>query len=230
MRNICAIFKKQFKDTLKNRMILLQFVMFPLITILMESTVTINDLTPHFFAEIFSVMYMGMAPLVTVSSIIAEEKEKNTLRVLLMANVRPCEYLLGVGSYVWLLCMAGALAIGLTTGYSGTELCSYMIIMAIGFIISLLVGATMGVASKSQMAANSMTVPTMMVLSLLPMISVFNSTVEKVAKYFYTYQIRLFITQLNDGIMSTVGTIVLAASFVAAVVAFTISYRRNGLE
>ena len=61
MKNIFAIFARQFKDTLKNRMILLQFIMFPLITVLMEGTVATEELTPHFFAEMFSVMYIGMA-------------------------------------------------------------------------------------------------------------------------------------------------------------------------
>ncbi len=230
MKNISAIFIRQLKDTLKNRMILLQFIMFPLITVLMENTVSLEDLTPHFFAEMFSVMYIGMAPMVTVSSIIAEEKEKNTLRVLLMANVKPHEYMLGIGSYVWILCMAGAVAIGMNTGYSGRELGLYLLVMAIGFIISLLIGAVIGLFSKSQMAATSMTVPLMIVLALLPMISMFNRTVEKIAKYFYTYQIRLFITELNDDIINTIGIIVLAVSFLAASAVFFIVYRRNGLE
>lgn len=52
---------------------------------------------PNFFVILFFTMYVGMAPLSSMSSIIAEEKEQNTLRVLRMAKVSPFQYLLGIG-------------------------------------------------------------------------------------------------------------------------------------
>ena len=36
MRNIGIIFKKQIKDTFKNKTVLIQFVMFPAMTLIME--------------------------------------------------------------------------------------------------------------------------------------------------------------------------------------------------
>ena len=108
MHNIGVIIKKQIKDTLKNKTVLIQFVMFPVLTLIFENAINIPDMPELFFTKLFSVMYMGMAPLVAVASIIAEEKEKNTLRVLTMANVKAWEYLAGIGIYVWTICMAGA--------------------------------------------------------------------------------------------------------------------------
>ena len=43
-----------------------------------------DNMPDNFFVNLFGIMYIGMTPLVCVSSIIAEEKECNTLRVLLM--------------------------------------------------------------------------------------------------------------------------------------------------
>ena len=108
MHNTGVIIKKQIKDTLKNKTVLIQFVMFPVLTLIFENAIDIPDMPELFFTKLFSVMYMGMAPLVAVASIIAEEKEKNTLRVLTMANVKAWEYLAGIGIYVWTICMAGA--------------------------------------------------------------------------------------------------------------------------
>ena len=108
MHNIGVIIKKQLKDTLKNKTVLIQFVMFPVLTLIFENAINIPDMPELFFTKLFSVMYMGMAPLVAVASVIAEEKEKNTLRVLTMANVKAWEYLAGIGIYVWTICMAGA--------------------------------------------------------------------------------------------------------------------------
>ena len=101
MKHIGAILWKQMKDTLKNKTILIQFLMFPIMTIIMENAIEIENMPEHFFAVLFAVMFIGMAPLTSMSAIISEEKEKNTLRVLLMSNVKPMEYLFGVGVYVW---------------------------------------------------------------------------------------------------------------------------------
>ena len=84
MKNIAAIFKKQIKDTLRNKTVLIQFLMFPAMTLIMNSAVKIPNMPENFFVNLFAAMYIGMAPLVSIAAIIAEEKEKNTLRVLIM--------------------------------------------------------------------------------------------------------------------------------------------------
>ena len=63
----------------------------------MTNSVKIEGMPPDFFVNMFAVMYIGMAPLVAMSAIISEEKEKNTLRVLMMADVTPGQYLAGTG-------------------------------------------------------------------------------------------------------------------------------------
>ena len=103
-----AIFKKQLKDTLQNKTVLIQFIMFPLLTLIMNHTITLEGMPENFFVNLFATMYIGMAPLTSIAAVISEEKEKNTLRVLMMSNVKPYEYLLGIGSYIWLACMLGA--------------------------------------------------------------------------------------------------------------------------
>ena len=48
MRNIKAIFLKQLSDTLKNKMVLLQFLMFPVVVIVMENSVDLEGMPEHF--------------------------------------------------------------------------------------------------------------------------------------------------------------------------------------
>ena len=74
MNNIFIILKKQIKDTLKNKAVLIQFVMFPAMAFIMTKSVKIEGMPSDFFVNMFSVMYVGMAPLVAVSAIISEEK------------------------------------------------------------------------------------------------------------------------------------------------------------
>lgn len=197
INHIWAILWKQLKDTLKNKAILIQFLMFPCMTVIMENTISIDGMPEHFFANLFAIMYVGMAPLTAMSAIIAEEKEKNTLRVLHMCNVNALEYLLGNAIYIVFLCMMGSLVIAFAGGYTGKELLTFMLIMFVGHTISMLAGATIGVFSKNQMMATSLTVPVMMIFSFLPMLSMFNNSIKKIAKFFYSEQLYLLINELN---------------------------------
>ena len=197
MRNIAAVFLKQIKETFKNKTILIQFLMFPVMTVIMENAIKLENMPEHFFVKLFAVMFVGMAPLTCMSSIISEEKEKNTLRALMMSNVRPFEYLAGVGSYVWIMCMAGAVVFAVCGGYKGGEFAAFMLIMAAGILLSSLTGAVVGVFCKNQMSATSVTVPVMMVFSFLPMLSMFNESIERIAKVTYSQQMSILINGIG---------------------------------
>ncbi len=228
MRNVKVIIKKQLKDTLKNKTVLIQFVLFPLMTLVMENAIRLDGMPELFFTKLFSVMYMGMAPLTATSAIIAEEKEKNTLRVLTMANVKSWEYLLGVGVYVWTLCMGGALV--MATGFEKDQIPFYLLVMALGFVLSIVAGACVGVCAKNQMVATSLVMPVMLVLSFAPMLAMFNETIEKVARFFYTQQVRTLLNDMTFALLGTEGAFILAANALLMGMVFITAFRRKGLE
>lgn len=230
IKHIRVILWKQIKDTLKNKTILIQFVMFPILTLIMENAIEIEGMPEHYFALLFGVMYVGMAPLVSMASIISEEKGNNTLRVLLMSNVKPLEYLLGVGIYIWVICMIGALVIGFAGKYSGTALAGFVLILGIGILVSILVGAAIGTWSKNPMMATSISMPVMMIFSFLPMLSMFNETIGKFAKILYSQQINLLLEQVEHIQLSWESVVVIGGNMVVASVLFVVAYRRSGLE
>lgn len=228
MNNISAVFLKQIRETLKNKPILIQFLMFPVLAVIMENAVKIEDMPEHFFAKLFAVMFVGMAPLTCMSSVISEEKEKNTLRVLMMSNVKPVQYLFGVGSYIWIMCMAGAAVFAVLCGYESAEIAKFMPVMAVGIILSILVGAVIGIAAENQMTSVSVTLPVMMIFSFLPMLSMFNETIEKIARVTYTQQISQLVNNNFDKMGESI--IVIAVNFVLAAVLFFLAYRKKGME
>ena len=229
MRNMTAIFKKQVKDTIQNKTVLIQFIMFPLLTLVMSQTITIEGMPENFFVNLFATMYIGMAPLTSIAAVIAEEKEKNTLRVLMMSNVKPYEYLLGVGSYIWFACMLGAAVICAAGGFPLRESLAFMGIMAVGILASLLVGAAIGTWSKTQMMATSITVPVMMIFSFLPMLSLFNDTIAKIAKFIFSQQVSIMLGQVS-ALQAEAGNIcILAINMVVFTALFTFSYKKCGL-
>ncbi len=224
--HIKAILWKQIKDTLKNKTILIQFVMFPVMTVIMENAIELQNMPAHFFANLFAIMYVGMAPLTSIAAIIAEEKEKNTLRVLQMSNVKGGEYLLGNLIYIFIICMLGSLVIGLAGGYTGKTLLTFMAIMAAGHLISAILGAAIGVISKNQMSATSLTVPVMMIFSFLPMLSMFNETIAKVAKVVYSQQLHLLLQDIQHPELSAQCLTVLGVNAVVILGVFIFAYRK----
>lgn len=199
VRRIFAIFKKQLKDTLKNKAILLQFILFPLMSFILTKTIVIGteELSTTYFVVLFAAMYTGMVPNVNMASIMAEEKESNTLRVLMMANVKPMEYLIGVGSYILIMCAVGGLSFGLIGGYTGGELFKFVLVMIIGILTSLILGGAIGMLAKNQMNATSIVLPIAMVAAFLPMLSNFNITIRAFSKFLYTQQVYYLVNDLS---------------------------------
>ena len=229
MRNTTSIFKKQLKDTMQNKTVLIQFIMFPLLTLIMSQTITLEGMPKNFFVNLFATMYIGMAPLTSIAAVIAEEKEKNTLRVLMMSNVKPYEYLLGVGSYIWFACMLGAAVICAAGGFAPREGLAFMGIMSVGILASLLVGAAIGTWSKTQMMATSITVPVMMIFAFMPMLSMFNDTIAKIAKFIFSQQVSIMLSQIKALQPETDNICIVVINMVIFTVLFTLSYKKSGL-
>ncbi len=230
MRIIVTIFKKQLKDTLKNKIVLIQFVMFPALTLVMNNAIKIEGMPENFFVNLYAVMYIGMAPLTSMAAVIAEEKEKNTLRVLLMSNVKPHEYLLGIGSYIWSACMVGAAVICAAGSYRLQERIIFMGIMAIGILASLLAGAAIGVWSRTQMMATSITVLVMMIFSFVPMLSMFNTTIAKMGKFIYSGQISIMLNRISASPLEMENIGIVVANMFLLVILFTSAYKKCGFE
>ncbi|MBQ8842861.1 MAG: ABC transporter permease [Ruminiclostridium sp.] len=230
MKNITAVFLKQVKETFRNKAILIHFVMFPVLVIIMENAIKLENMPEHFFVKLFAIMFVGMAPLICMSSIISEEKENNTLRVLMMSNVKPFEYLIGVGAYVWIMCIIGAVVFAVCGGYSGKDFCVFMLVMSVGILLSALTGAVIGIFSKNQMSATSVSVPVTMVFSFLPMLSMFNESIEKIARVTYSQQMSLLINGIGNTDISVENIAVIGVNFLIAVVLFWGVYKKKGLE
>ena len=230
MKNITAVFLKQIKETFRNKTILIQFLMFPVMVIIMENAIKLENMPEHFFVKLFAVMFVGMAPLTCMSAIISEEKEKNTLRALMMSNVKPFEYLLGVGAYVFIMCIIGAVVFAVCGGYEGKDLLVFMAVMGAGILLSSLTGAVIGVFSKNQMSATSITIPVMMIFSFLPMLSIFNENIEKVARITYSQQMSILINGIGNSAIKPESIIIIAVNFVVASILFTLAFRKKGLE
>ena len=82
MKHVWIILQKQWQDTWKNKAVLIQFIMFPILAAIMKNSIQMDGIPVNFFVNLFASMYVGMAPLISTSSIISEEKEKKHIPVL----------------------------------------------------------------------------------------------------------------------------------------------------
>lgn len=228
-RKITAVLQKQIKDTLKNKEILIQFMMFPLMAVVMTCLVSMEGLPANYFVIMFASMYTGMAPLLVMAAIISEEKEKNTLKVLMLSDVRPMEYLMGVGIYVWICCMIGAVIFAVTGDYKEMELIEFLCIMAVGIIAAMLIGAAIGTWSRNQMMATSLSVPFMLLFAFLPMIATFNDNVKKAADITYSGRISVLLNEIGNEMAIGKSAVVILANMVIAGLLFRFAYQKSGL-
>ncbi|MCL2707295.1 MAG: ABC transporter permease [Dehalococcoidia bacterium] len=230
MRTIKAIFIKQACDTLKNWMVLIQFILFPIMALIMTVLIAkpADDIPNSMFVTMFAAMYAGMTPLVTVASVIAEDKEHKSLRFLVIAGVKPQEYLLGISGFVLTVGLIVAVLFGLIGGFGGVEFVKFVLVLTLGSVASAILGATIGVISKNQQVATATVTPVFMILAFSPMFAEFNETISKMTSFLYTRQVSMLV---NDFDMSLTEPVLIVLANIAVVfVLFVVAYRKKGLR
>lgn len=229
-RIIFAIFQNQIKNVLKNTSVLVLFFVFPVIAFVMTNAMSEQAGQLSFFISVFGTMHAVFTPIVTIASIVAEEKEKNTLRVLIMSNVKPFEYMLSIGGFVLIFTLLTGSVFIAVGSYSGITALKLLLYMAIGCICSIILGLAIGGFSKNMMSANAIAVPVGMLFAFLPMLASFNQAIENISRFTYGQQISNLIADPKHIGFSIVNISVITANFLLLLIAFVIVFRRNRLD
>lgn len=232
IRKIRAVLRKQQKETIKNPIIIIMYIFFPIMSIILTETVAKNkaELPDTYFAVLFAIIFTGLIPIVSMAGTISEEKEKNTLRVLVMSNVKPSEYLLGTGIHLLSLCGIGILLFGIIGAYTGMNLVRFIIILIAGCITSLLAGAAIGIISSSPSGAYSLAIPIAVITAYLPMIAGFSSPVKIVSRFLYTQQINYLIEDPSAENFLIKRFIIIFINFVIFLFTFITLYKKRLLK
>ncbi|HIR02121.1 MAG TPA: ABC transporter permease [Candidatus Aveggerthella stercoripullorum] len=130
-------------------------------------------------------MTVGMVCTMTVLYGIAEEKEKRTLRTLMLANVGASQV---VASKAVVALAASAAVNAVCFFVAGGEpgmLGAYLALGVVGSLPVILFSLVLGLASRDQMTAGVYSVPVLLV-ALVPMFGMANETIEKVSHWLPT--------------------------------------------
>ena len=230
MKSVQAIFTKQALDMFKNKEVLIQFIIFPLVAFVMTELVAKKnaDIPDNMFVLMMSSIFTGMALVTTLSSIIAEDKERKSLRFLVIAGVKPYEYLLGIGGVVFIASTLVSLTFGLMGNFSPENFGKFIVVMMIGAVASILLGSTIGIISKNQQAAVGLAIPLAMILGFSPMISMFNETAKKIFGVLYTQQLNVVVNDFSAAL--TKPLLMMLANIVILVILFVVAYTKKGLR
>jgi len=231
MKIIKAIFTKQAKDMFKNPAVLIMFIIFPAVAFIMTVFVTIpeNDLmSDNMFVTMMAAIFAGMGLITAVAGAIAEDIEQKSLRFLVIAGVKPHQYLLGIGGFFLLAATVTALVFNLIGGFTGMDGLKFLTVMITGTAASILLGATIGMWSKNAQAAGGLATPIAVIIGFTPMIANFNETVEKFAGILYTQQINVIVNDFSTDMQQPL--LVIAANMAVFVGLFVAAYRKKGLR
>lgn len=101
--------------------------------------------------------------------------------------------------------------------------------MAIGMLVSTVMGAAIGILSKNQIAATSISVPVMLIFSFMPMLSMFNEKISKVSRFIYSQQINNLMAKVDHLNMTTENIGVLSVNILIILGVFGMAYKRSQL-
>jgi len=230
MRSAKAIFIKQAKDMFKNPMVLVQFIIFPAVALIMTELISKSneDIPNNMFVTMMAAIFAGMALVTSAAGVIAEDIERKSLRFLVMAGVKPHEYLLGTGGFILLTGMIVSIVFGLIGTFTGTEFAKFMTVMTTSVAASILLGAAIGMLSKNQQAATAISMPIAVILGFTPMIANFNKTVEKAASFLYTQQLNVIVNDFSANFTKAI--IVIGANIAFLTILFVLAYKKKGLK
>ena len=217
---INALFMKQCKDIFKNKQVLILFFVYPIVAYVMTQALPSELGQTQFFISIFCTMHVVFTPIVAATALIAEEREKHTLKVLMMSNVKPFEYLISVGGFIFGCTMITGVSFVFLGGYEGSDVVKVLVAMAVGCLCSMVLGGAIGMSSKSMTGANATAVPLGLLLSFGPLLSGFNEDIRKVSRVLYSQQISDLMNAPGNSDGTVERVIVIAVNFLVVLVLF----------
>ena len=238
LRKTVALLGKDARDMVRNPTMLVCCLLPLAFIVLFDKTMGANvDANGEAAQSAFDAMMLSYALLFTstmVSSMatttaIAEEREKSTLRTLMLANVGAGQILLSRGMVALAVIAVVDAACYLALGQPAEGLAAFLAIGMAGSVPIVLVSLLMGLAARDQMSAGLLSMPILLV-GIAPMLSPYLDRFSEIAVYLPTGGMNELGALLAKGALLTPDALPpvlgMLAWIVAAGAAFALVYRR----
>ncbi len=234
MRTIKTLMIKDSKNCVSNKNVLFILAM-PVLFCILYHYVLGDKLQPKYVLQLCSIFTISMIPTSVLPMMIAEEKEKYTLRSLMLANVKGLEFLGSKLMVCLLLTLMDAVFVFAIAGEDFGDLPVYLLAIFLSSCGLLFLGAVAGLLSKDQASAGTVGSPLMMLVMIPPLFAGMNQTIEKMAVILPTASFQTILTSfIEDGRLMTqdnlVAVLVCMVWIIAGYTIFHVFYQRKGMD
>lgn len=237
MRKIKVLFGKDFADVYKNPTVLIMVLM-PILFVLLFKVLGIADLvgdnSGFYLLNMGTLMNCAMSGVMLTCTMIAEEKEKYTLRTLMLSNVKGGEFLISKLAVNFIMTTAGNIVIFLLSGTGLKDLVFYVPATLLGILPVCLISAVLGLMSRDQMSCGVLQVPVMLLFLMPPIFGELNQVLRYIAMVTPLNAMMNLYYRAADGVLlqrdALLHLLVLAVWIVIAGAAFKIAYQKKGLD
>ncbi|MCM3338573.1 ABC transporter permease [Paenibacillus sp. MER TA 81-3] len=165
MKRVSAIIQKEWKDSSKNPVLLLTAVIPVIFAFLFRSEQSVG-------ASVLT-MPMNMALSITGAFVqammVAEEKEKHTLRVLMLSPAKPIEVLLGKSAISAIMTVSAVILSILIANTPSINLVSFLLLLIPNIVMYLALGTLIGLMSRTSMETSFLGMPLLLIFLMGPM-------------------------------------------------------------
>ena len=224
---IKALMKKDVKDIRRNSSAVLMATLSMFFTLLYRFLNLGGEQLPaEFVLSTGVLMNISMLPLSVIAMLIAEEKEKNTLRTLMLNNVSAGEFLISKAAIVLLIAEV-VNTLCYLFAQATIPFVTFLSVTVLACVCMLFFGATIGIISKNQMSTGVITAPMTMLMLLPAILGMVDEGIASVARFTPTFS----MLQLLFGQGSAVFSLLMIIGWTAAAgVLFSVIYARKRLD
>ncbi|MFG6113700.1 ABC transporter permease [Halobacillus sp. MO56] len=197
LKRINAIFIKDWKDLLKNSYILSTFAM-PILFAAMLGRMDAEGPAVYTLPINLALVICGAF---IQAAMVAEEKEKNTLRSLLLSPANIGEVFIGKSA---LSAVVTIIAVALTISISDfqvPDLSLFLLVVLLNIIIFISIGTALGLVSRSVMETTIIGIPVLAVFGMGSMVKGMfeNDFLLELVSYLPSEQLNTVAIELNNG-------------------------------
>lgn len=232
IRRVNTLIIKEMKDMLKNINVF-GMCLLPLILAILYSQMISGDGRTNILS-LFLIMNSCMIIPMVMAMLIAEEKEKNTMRTLMLSTVSPLEFLTSKAIVTWVTAAITNLGIFLALEVDTKYILAYLVVAILLSTSMILMGAVVGILSKDLMSSGINGMPIILLFFVIPSLASKNKTLEKITDFLPTYHSELLFSKImkGDNILLTgrLDFLVLLIWILIAGLSFIVIFKRKRLD
>lgn len=228
IREIGAVMYKECIDVIYNKSLILINIIFPVLGYIFS-----NILKDEFdFIEMSTMLMLfhtTFSPMLTIANIVADDKEKCTLKYLILLGVKPSSYLFGIGIVSFILSFVSSFGFVIINDWNNRQLINFICCNVLEIVASLVIGAVIALLVKNHVAVGIITGPTAMIISMITVLAPINDKIASCARNIYSFEIFHKYNNLAECIHFT-DLKVYFINVVCFFIIFLVLYKKRGLS